>query len=367
MAEGRWWSRPAVLPVLVFLAWRAAHAACVLVLGGGLGRTTYAFDAAYYLSVLRHGYEVPPGGYGEFSNVAFFPGLAWLTTAVLFVVRNEEVATALVANGLALGSFVAVWGAVRAWTDDDGTARKAVLGLALVPTSYYLWMYYSEGLLVSASASAAWCSSTKRHGRAAALLVLAATSRVVGVLVGPVLAVVRVVRRRRVDRTAIAYVAASAAGFALVLVRQAVEIGDPLGWSKAQEAWGRQPAPPWVPLWTAVRDVVRTLPDLAEGVGLDLVTVVGVGALVAVLAAGARRRQWPHEPAVLAFTFWFVPLCSRLVSSQVRFALACWPALLVPARAWPRLAVALRVVVVLAAVALTVVLLRRLAIGSFTA
>lgn len=367
MVEVRWWSRPLVLPVLVFLGWRAAHGGLVLAFGGGLGRTTYAFDGAFYLSVLRDGYVEPPGGYTQFSNVAFFPGLAWVTTVVQAVVRSEQVATALVANGLALASFVAVWGAVRAWTEDDGMARRAAIGLALVPTSYYLWMYYSEALLVASSASAAWCSKADRHGRAAALLLVSATSRVVGVLVGPVLALVRVVRLRRVDAVAVLYVAASSVGFALVLARQEAEIGDPLGWSKAQEAWGRQLAPPWTPLVNAVRDIVGTLPDVAEGVGLDLATVIAVGALVAVLAVGGRRRWWPLEAPALAATFWFVPLCSRLVSSQVRFALGCWPVLLVPARAWPRLAAALRVVLALAAVALTVVLLRRLALGSFTA
>ena len=344
-----------------------AHAVVVVAFGGGLGETTYAFDGAFYLSVLRDGYVLPPGGYGQFSNVAFFPGLAWLTVAVRAVVRSEGVATALVANGLALASFVAVWGAVRAWTEDDGVARRAVVALALVPTSYYLWMYYSEALLVAASASAAWCSRTERHGRAAAVLLVAATSRVVGVLVGPVLALVRIARLRRIDAVAVLYGASSAAGFALVLARQQAEIDDPLGWTKAQEAWGRQLAPPWTPLINAVRDLARTLPDLAEGVGLDLATVIAVGALVAALATGARRRHWPVEAPALALTFWFVPLCSRLVSSQVRFALACWPVLLVPARAWPRLAVALRVALVGAAVVLTAVLLRRLAVGSFTA
>lgn len=323
MVAVRWWSRPFVPPVLVFLAWRSVHAATVLAFGGGLGTSTYAFDAAYYLSVLRDGYVVPPGGYGDFSNVAFFPGLAWVTSAVLVVVRSEQVATALVANGLALASFLAVWAAIRAWTEDEGTARRAVVGLALLPTSYYLWMYYSEGLLVASSAAAAWCSRTGRHVRAGPLLVVAATSRVVGVLVGPVLALVRVARLRRIDRVAVLYVCSSALGFALVLARQAVEIDDPLGWTKAQEAWGRELAAPWTPLIAAVGDIAGTLPDVAEGVGLDLATVIAVGALVLALVVGARRRRWPPEAAALALTFWSVPLFSRLVSSQVR---SPWPA-----------------------------------------
>lgn len=356
-----------VLPALVFAAWRSSHAAVVLIFGGGLGTTTYAYDGAFYRSVLRDGYLRPPGGYSQYSNVAFFPGLAWVTSAVKAVLRNEVVATGLVANGLALASFVAVWAAVREWTGDDRTAHRAVLALALLPTSYYLWMYYSEGLLIATSAGAAWSAKTERHAHAAPLLVLAATARVVGVLVGPVLAVVRVLRLRQVDRVSILYAVSSSLGFSLVLLRQRVEIGDPLGWSKAQEAWGRELAPPWTPIIRGVRDVIETLPAPAEGVGLDLLTVLLIGFLVLGLFVGARRGRWPVEPAAMALVCWFVPLCSRLVSSQVRFALACWPVVLVPAACWPRVRVVARAGLVVSATVLTVVLLRRLALGAFTA
>lgn len=108
----------------------------------------------------------------------------------------------MVANGLALAAFVAVWGAVRAWTGDDALARRALLALALFPISYYLWMYYSEALLISTTAGAAWASRRGHHVGAASLLALAATARVIGVLAGPVLAVARIVRLRRTSATA---------------------------------------------------------------------------------------------------------------------------------------------------------------------
>lgn len=355
------------VPLGVFVVWRAAHALVVVAFGGDLRQVTYAFDGQYYLSLLREGYVAPVGGYGEFSNVAFFPGLVWLTDAVQVLVRSQAVATGLVANGLALAAFLAVWAAVRAWTGDQALARRAVLGLALTPTSYYLWMYYSEALLVAATASAAAAARTGRHTTAAALLAAASTSRLVGVLVGPVLAAVRIVRLRRVDGSALLYLAGSGLGAGLVLLRQWLELGDPFGWNRAQEAWGREAAPPWVPIVTGVRDVVESLPVPAEGVALDLVTVAGLAVLVGVLLRGAVRGRWPLEPALLAAAFWLVPLCSRLVSSSVRFALACWPVLLVPAAAWPRLGRALRTAVVVLAAGLSVVLLRRLALGAFTA
>lgn len=95
--------------------------------------------------------------------------------------------------------------------------------------------------------------------------------------------------------------------------------------------------------------------------------MLGIGVLVVLLYRGVRRGHWPLEPAMLATVFWLVPLFSRLVSSQIRFALVCWPVLLVPAHAWSRIGRVLRVVICVAALGLTVVLLRRLALDVFTA
>ena len=344
--------------------WRLVHGLAVVALGGALVTTTTAFDGAYCLSLLREGYRAPPGGYDEFSNVAFFPGLAWTTAAVQGVVGDETAAVLPVANGTALAAFVAVAGACRAW-GDARLARGAVVALALVPTSYYLWMYYSEALLIACSAGAAWASARKRHLPAVPLLAVAATSRTVGVVVGPCLAVVRVVRLRRVDAIALGYVGASATGLAAVLVRQQVELGDAFAWTRAQEAWGRGLAPPWVPLLEAVRLIAA--PGLQEGVTLDLVVAVSLGVAVVLLAVLWRHGTVPAEAAVLAAAVWAVPLLSTLLSSQVRFALAAWPVLLLPALWWPRVPWAWRVPVVLGAAGLALLLLRRLALGLFTA
>ena len=203
-------------PLAVFAVWRTVHAAVVLVFGGDLRTATYAFDGSFYLSILREGYRLPAGGYDEFSNLPFFPGVAWLSEPVVLLLQHELLATALVANGLALACFVTVWGATRAWTG-LAVARRATVALALVPSSYHLWMYYSDALLVAAAAGAAWCARRRSTGPTVVLLVVAATARVVGVVIGPALATARVLRLRRVDLTAVLYAASSATGLLAVM------------------------------------------------------------------------------------------------------------------------------------------------------
>jgi hypothetical protein len=358
-------------PLLVFVVWRLVQGVVVAAFGGTLRESTYAFDGGWYLSLLRQGYVPPADGYEQMSNLAFFPGLIWVTDAVQFVVRNETAATLLAANGLALGAFVAVWGAARAWVGEEN-ARRVTLLLALFPTSYYLWMYFTEGLLVLATAAAAWAGRRERHTVATAFLVLASTARLVGVAAGPALALARIVRLRRVDSVSVRYVAGSAVGLGAVMVRQAVEAGDALGFLRAGQAWGRQFAGPWTPLYDAARAVGSALPAIEDDVVLDAAGVVLVGALVVLLWRGLRRGAepgrsvWPLEAAVLGTALWVIPVCSKLIGGQLRYMLACWPALLVVADAWPRLPRAARAAGVAGTVAVGVLLLHHLAHGIYT-
>jgi hypothetical protein len=352
-------------PLLVFGVWRVLHGIVVLVRGGSLRETTVAWDGGWYLSILRVGYDVPAGGYGDFSNAAFFPGLTWATQAVQLVVRDETTATLLVANTLASVAFVTVWAAVRAWAGEN-VARRVTVALALFPTSYFLWMYYTEALLISATAGALWAGRRDRHNLAAALLAVASTARLVGVTVGPALALARIVRLRRVDSVSVRYVLGSLVGLAAVMARQAVEMGDPLGWLHAGQAWGREFAGPWSALYRAAVLVLEDLPGIAEGVLLDALAVVVVGLLLVLLWRGARRGDWPLEPATVAGVLWVIPICSQLIASQARYMLACWPVLLVVGDAWPRLPHAARIALVTVPPVITVVLLGRLSAGLFT-
>jgi hypothetical protein len=352
-------------PLLVFAVWRVLHGIVVLALGGSLRKMTFAWDGGWYLSILHSGYVVPAGGYGQESNAAFFPGLPWVTQVVRFVVRQETGATLLVANALALAAFVTVWGAVRAWVD-EAMARRATVALALFPTSYFLWMYYTEALFIAGTAAAVWAGRRKRHNLATALLVIASTARLVGVTLGPALALARIVRLRRVDSVCVRYVLGSLVGLGAVMARQAVEIGDPFGWLKAGRAWGREFAGPWTALHQAGRWLAATLPGNPGTVLLDALAVVLFGGLVALLWGGVRRGRWPLEAATVATPLWLVPICSQLIFSQARYMLACWPALLVVADAWPRLPRAVRVAGLTVPALLTFVLLRRLSQGMFT-
>jgi hypothetical protein len=359
------WAAGIRFPLLVFAVWRVLHGVVVVASGGSLREVDHTWDGRWYLYLLRHGYTISPAGYAKESDAAFFPGLSWVTHAVELVVPSETAATVLVSNGLALGAFVAVWGAARAWTDEP-VARRVTVAVALFPTSLFLWTYYTEGLLVAATAAGVWAARRERHTLAAVLLAVASSARLVGVVVGPALAVARIVRTRRVDSVSVRYVLGSALGLAAVMAQQAAQIGDPFGWLRAGAAWHRELAGPWMPLLHGVHLVLFPKPVIpVTGVLLDLAAMAGVAVLVVLLWRGARRGAWPLEAAAVATPLWLIPICSTLSVSQARYMLACWPALLVVADSWPRLPRLLRLAAVVVPALASVVLLHRLALGSF--
>ncbi|MDQ3929371.1 MAG: glycosyltransferase family 39 protein [Chloroflexota bacterium] len=107
------------------------------------------FDSYNYINIAVNGYESDP-----YYLTAFFPGFPLLIKLVSFLVfDNAIVAALLVANISALFFF---WFLYRLVEADFGehVARRAVVFSAVFPTSYYLFMGYTEAPLLAFSLAA---------------------------------------------------------------------------------------------------------------------------------------------------------------------------------------------------------------------
>jgi hypothetical protein len=356
------------LPLAVFAAWRLAHAVVVVVAGGSLVDTTFSFDATYYLAIARHGYVVTDPTYADPQTIAFFP--AFPALALPFVaVLGATAGGALVANLLAAGSFVTVWGAARDWYGDR-VAALAVITLACWPGSFYLWAFYSEGLFVVVTAAALWADRSGRARLAVVLVLVAGLTRSPGLLLGPVLVLARVWVRRRIDPVAVAYAGASLAAAGILVLIGRVAADDALAFSHAQRGWGRSFAAPWVPVVDGVHHQLDVLPRLAGETAMNMATTglllaLGVGGL----AVALRRRSdddRPVTPALWTLAATLLPQFTLLLTSMVRLALGAWTAFVLLALALRDRPV-MRAGVWIAGAALSVIVLRRIAGGVFVA
>ncbi len=351
------------VPLLVWAVWRLGQALALVALGGDLADDAFRFDGAWLLGILQHGYSVTDPTFGTQQNVAFFPGLVWLTEPFSWLLGPRPAAL-LVANLIGAAAFVAVFGALRSLAGER-IARRGVVGLALWPASIVMTAYYAEGLFVAATAGALWATQRERHALAYPLVFVAALTRSIGFLLGPILAAVRIIRLRRLDGVGVAYACSGPLGLAVVAATQAVQVDDGLAFLRAQKGWGRDLSGPWLPLWRAADGIVGKLPGLALELGLNLAAIVLVGA--ALVAVTRRFGAGPHHWAALGWGWaaWFAPLLTTLPSSQVRFALAAWPALAVvgdDASPWGR---RLRWVAALTGLLVSAVLIHRWTEGEF--
>ena len=191
-------------PLIVWMIWRVCHAGVLVAVGGDLVGDAFRFDGQWFLTVLHHGYVLKDASYATQQNVAFFPGLVWLTEPFSWVL-GDRAAAIFVANVTGAAAFVAVYGATRCITGSDRVGRRSTIGLAVWPASIVMTAFYSEGLFVTATAAAIWAAKRDRHAAGCVAAFVAGITRSIGFLLGPVLAVVRCIRLRRIDRTTVAY------------------------------------------------------------------------------------------------------------------------------------------------------------------
>lgn len=321
--SGRRWLPGAWYAVAVWALWRVIHEVVTVVAGGDAVKTAYNYDGERYLQILRFGYE---NYRAEMPNTAFFPGISWLAWPIYQVTHSTALTVHLTATITGIAAFVTVWGVSKAWKDER-VARNAVWLLALMPSSLYLWQFYSEGLFIALGAGGVWADRRGKRWIATLCFAGIATTRTVGILVPAVVVLVRIIRQRRIDRWAVTYALAPLVALVPVLFMMKHYTGDWLAFLRVQNDWGRSLSLPW----TTVRQGFDNLWPTPETImvpariarNFDLYSVVIVSVAVG-YSALSRKDRWPLETPLLGVALILLPLCSTSLASFNRFALATW-------------------------------------------
>ena len=310
-------------PIAVFVVWRLASLAVSVYLGGTPGHSAFFYDSEHYLRIMHIGYVHPRW---IMPSHAFFPAVSWLGWPIWKVTHSDLFTVHTVATITGVAAFISVWGVSKAWRDEV-VARRAVLLMALWPSSLFLWAFYSEGLFIALGAGAVWADRRGRRGIATALLIGIGATRSVGILIPAVLILARVIRLRRIDKWCLAYAAAGASSFLAVLAVMKAQVGDPLAFMKVQKDWGRSLSAPWTTvmqgyqnLWPR-RNTVMVPALVARNFDLWCVVIVLLALGYAIFS---RRDRFPMETWMLGLAMIILPLCSSVLASFNRFVFADW-------------------------------------------
>lgn len=299
------------------------------------------WDNGFYLSIAQEGYKYEDE---RLPSVAFFPFYPMLIRAGSALTGDGLTAGIWIANLALLGAVILLYrlaGEEWGWETGD----RSVWYLLIFPAAFFGSAIYTESLFLLLGIGALYLAR-KGHWWAAGLVsILAAMTRLVGVLLAPMLALEWLQRRRAAMKAGdgavsqvprwsdlLATLLAPIGTLAYMLYLQWT-VGDGLAFLRASQAWARQPRSP---LETIGELFVTPLQGWGSAIAagalpldnwLDFSFVLFFISLGVVLLI---QRRWSEAAFVLLGAI--VPFSSGLLMSQRRYMWVLFPAFILLGR-----------------------------------
>ncbi|MCW2681908.1 MAG: integral rane protein-like protein [Frankiales bacterium] len=288
------------------------------------------FDALWFLRIASTGYRQ------DDASAAFFPLYPLLSRGVANLTGNRWLLGAYLVSNIALIVGLTVFYRLTALEFSDRTARRAVLYLAVFPTSFFLFAPYTESLFLALSVGCLYAARRSSWLLAGYLGALASLTRSTGLLLALPLAVEALLQYRSSSRTSAQRMRGLAAGLlaaagvglgigAYFLYWESVA-GD---WRRPLDVqgsnWSREKSWPWETLGAGLREGTRYFGSYAGGYhSVDLVLVLVALAAGVWIALRVRLTYSLYYWAALLFPM-TLAFGGRPLLSMPRFLLVMFP------------------------------------------
>ena len=218
-----------------------------------------SWDSIALLDIARDGYDAFEGA------AAFYPLQPGLVAALGRVLFGHYVVAGLLVSLAASALAFALLYRLAAPRLSDLGARRAVLLLAVFPTSLFLLAVYTEALFLALSLGAFVCAERGRFAWAGALAGLAWLTRPLGVAL--LLPLALIAWRRGHRPRDVAWLGLAPLLFALYPALLWQQLDDPFAFRRAEDVWGRELswAGPLAGIWDGARAAWAGLLQLTIG------------------------------------------------------------------------------------------------------
>ncbi len=293
------------------------------------------WDTGFYLSIADEGYQYEGV---SLPSVAFFPLLPLLIRFITPLVGDSLLAGLIITNLALLGATMLLYRLVE---DEWGAsvANRTVWYLLIFPTAIFGSAIYSESLFLLGAIGALYLARKGYWESAGMLGVLTALTRLVGIVVAPMLLAEWWMQRRRNSGQACPSLAALLAPAVVPLGTGAYmfylqrAFGDPLAFAHASAAWDRVPRQPLLMVAELLQrpaegwDAAILAGRLPLDNWIDLAVVLLFACLGCLLL---YQRRWSEGLFVTLGAL--IPLSSGLLMSQRRYVWVLFPAFILLAR-----------------------------------
>jgi len=297
-------------------------------IGTMLSEVLIRWDAVHYLNLAQH-------GYANVGDARFL--LVFLPIYPLAVAAFNAIVQNAVASGL-LVSFIASIAAgyylqklVRIEQRPKEEAFRALDYFFLFPTAYFLFVPYTESLFMALTLASFSHAREKRWLPAGILGMLAAFTRLQGIILLPAL-IVEACSQKEKAKDALPLLLIPLGLLAYLAINAAVSGSAWTFIDYQQDHWHHSFIPPWQFAIDAVQDVLQDPPSLTRAMVAESV-IVSLTLVIALLLGAARWLRPSYQTYA-----WLMLLALSSISFQIsfpRYMLSLFPIFFVLAR-WTR-------------------------------
>jgi Mannosyltransferase (PIG-V) len=287
------------------------------------------WDAVHYIDVATQGYQG--------TDMAFFPLYPLLIKIVGVLAGNHLIAGLLISNAAFFFGLLYLYKLVER-EYDRSVARRAIFYISIFPSAVFFSAVYTESLFFMLTVASFYYIRSHKWWTAGAIGLLAAMTRVEGVILVVPFAIEWFTQYRTVltkggagTIPALVNLAAGALiplGLGIYMAYLWVLRADPIYFSTVQSHWNRHFAPPWVSVINAFEKIAHT--GAGQTIANQSLELAFTALMIAVLIGGARSLR-PAYIAYLGLSI-LIPMCTSSLMSMPRFALVLFPMFVILAR-----------------------------------
>jgi hypothetical protein len=286
-----------------------------------LRATMWRADVAHYMDIAHNGYLHAPFDVenAQSRKYAFFPLHPLLLWLLSHVTKDVMLAGAALANLCFFLALVFLHKLTLAFGYDEATAALAIFYIAVFPVSYFFSVPLTESLFLLLTVASFYAAKREHWWTAGAIGLLAAATRVNGVLLLPALVLLSWQMYRSFPIRKIAGLLLIPLGLAAYMFYSWLLSGNAFAFSDAVRNWGRKPSFFLTSLFKYAIHPHQVLEPWNPNL-LNFASAILCFVAIYILI---RRREWTL--AFYASMSILLPLSSGILQSLDRYTLAFFP------------------------------------------